>query len=136
MIRRPPRSTRTDTLFPYTTLFRSLVASGTGYRPEGALKAEGQDDPPPTGAAADILRCGVLCNDPQIRAKEGEWSAEGDPMEGALLAVAIKGSLSPDQCRDELARLDEITFDAAHRYITSTHRRPRARKRDHTGKRV
>src|SRR3546814_988761 len=26
MIRRPPRSTRTDTLFPYTTLFRSLVA--------------------------------------------------------------------------------------------------------------
>src|SRR3546814_18879953 len=28
MIRRPPRSTRTDTLFPYTTLFRSLE---TGY---------------------------------------------------------------------------------------------------------
>src|SRR3546814_11255475 len=27
MIRRPPRSTRTDTLFPYTTLFRSGVAS-------------------------------------------------------------------------------------------------------------
>src|SRR3546814_14482725 len=34
MIRRPPRSTRTDTLFPYTTLFRSLgmqaVAQGSG----------------------------------------------------------------------------------------------------------
>src|SRR3546814_9977702 len=28
MIRRPPRSTRTDTLFPYTTLFRSTPASG------------------------------------------------------------------------------------------------------------
>src|SRR3546814_10387978 len=26
MIRRPPRSTRTDTLFPYTTLFRSVAA--------------------------------------------------------------------------------------------------------------
>src|SRR3546814_12084597 len=26
MIRRPPRSTRTDTLFPYTTLFRSIPA--------------------------------------------------------------------------------------------------------------
>src|SRR3546814_4255288 len=25
MLRRPPRSTRTDTLFPYTTLFRSLI---------------------------------------------------------------------------------------------------------------
>src|SRR3546814_4786898 len=28
MIRRPPRSTRTDTLFPYTTLFRSLIEAG------------------------------------------------------------------------------------------------------------
>src|SRR3546814_2469808 len=28
MIRRPPRSTRTDTLFPYTTLFRSTRAQG------------------------------------------------------------------------------------------------------------
>src|SRR3546814_7946881 len=30
MIRRPPRSTRTDTLFPYTTLFRSAHAAGIG----------------------------------------------------------------------------------------------------------
>src|SRR3546814_14749784 len=30
MIRRPPRSTRTDTLFPYTTLFRSAVVRGHG----------------------------------------------------------------------------------------------------------
>src|SRR3546814_19832934 len=29
MIRRPPRSTRTDTLFPYTTLFRSLLAQSS-----------------------------------------------------------------------------------------------------------
>src|SRR3546814_9291579 len=28
MIRRPPRSTRTDTLFPYTTLFRSVHGAG------------------------------------------------------------------------------------------------------------
>src|SRR3546814_16567262 len=30
MIRRPPRSTRTDTLFPYTTLFRSIGAGDQG----------------------------------------------------------------------------------------------------------
>src|SRR3546814_3454417 len=30
MIRRPPRSTRTDTLFPYTTLFRSRAAAAAG----------------------------------------------------------------------------------------------------------
>src|SRR3546814_13579397 len=32
MIRRPPRSTRTDTLFPYTTLFRSVEADRIGHR--------------------------------------------------------------------------------------------------------
>src|SRR3546814_6139293 len=32
MIRRPPRSTRTDTLFPYTTLFRSVDVDGGGRR--------------------------------------------------------------------------------------------------------
>src|SRR3546814_2401182 len=37
MIRRPPRSTRTDTLFPYTTLFRSLEAWNK------KLLAEGKD---------------------------------------------------------------------------------------------
>src|SRR3546814_6912392 len=31
MIRRPPRSTRTDTLFPYTTLFRSVLAKDDVY---------------------------------------------------------------------------------------------------------
>src|SRR3546814_15060602 len=30
MFRRPPRSTRTDTLFPYTTLFRSVRGDGAG----------------------------------------------------------------------------------------------------------
>src|SRR3546814_2822447 len=35
MIRRPPRSTRTDTLFPYTTLFRSTIGAGLA----GALLA-------------------------------------------------------------------------------------------------
>src|SRR3546814_8185720 len=40
MIRRPPRSTRTDTLFPYTTLFRSNAASKTtasGFNPRVSL---------------------------------------------------------------------------------------------------
>src|SRR3546814_8792352 len=36
MIRRPPRSTRTDTLFPYTTLFRSCRRSGPHLRGSGS----------------------------------------------------------------------------------------------------
>src|SRR3546814_5619215 len=33
MIRRHPRSTRTDTLFPYTTLFRSTLAANNSFKP-------------------------------------------------------------------------------------------------------
>src|SRR3546814_7620307 len=54
MIRRPPRSTRTDTLFPYTTRFRSVLAS-VGVR-------RGQWENPAHGAArsgvAQALRPG------------------------------------------------------------------------------
>src|SRR3546814_10475122 len=41
MIRRPPRSTRTDTLFPYTTLFRSLI-SGRGAALRQRAKHDGE----------------------------------------------------------------------------------------------
>src|SRR3546814_3593751 len=45
MIRRPPRSTRTDTLFPYTTLFRSdEPGSGTLINVRNLLAAYGMQD--------------------------------------------------------------------------------------------
>src|SRR3546814_17481373 len=40
MIRRPPRSTRTDTLFPYTTLFRSEESDLAGQRAARKIFAE------------------------------------------------------------------------------------------------
>src|SRR3546814_2954359 len=40
MIRRPPRSTRTDTLFPYTTLFRSHHALGIARRAGGVVERD------------------------------------------------------------------------------------------------
>src|SRR3546814_17998845 len=46
MIRRPPRSTRTDTLFPYTTLFRSMIFPTLlelmGYDPSAVEKRYGR----------------------------------------------------------------------------------------------
>src|SRR3546814_1044146 len=49
MIRRPPRSTRTDTLFPYTTLFRSprQDAPAAARRRHGHLSADVADHPDP-----------------------------------------------------------------------------------------
>src|SRR3546814_20718387 len=46
MIRRPPRSTLTDTLFPYTTLFRSLQRAGAGRGLPGVVIELGDGDRP------------------------------------------------------------------------------------------
>src|SRR3546814_17845108 len=56
MIRRPPRSTRTDTLFPYTTLFRSggrLVPSGRHDRARQDLRALRQRGARPRGRSEE-----------------------------------------------------------------------------------
>src|SRR3546814_6740026 len=50
MIRRPPRSTRTDTLFPYTTLFRSLDQCRRVIVP-AARRARGRDPANRIGSA-------------------------------------------------------------------------------------
>src|SRR3546814_16793670 len=65
MIRRPPRSTRTDTLFPYTTLFRSCSAGGG----EAAclLAFVGRIAIIVEIGGADLLRVG------------GTWASEGNP---------------------------------------------------------
>src|SRR3546814_18592764 len=47
MIRRPPRSTRTDTLFPYTTLFRSYGSDPSEFLESGKkiVRVEGEVSP-------------------------------------------------------------------------------------------
>src|SRR3546814_13430007 len=68
MIRRPPRSTRTDTLFPYTTLFRSTRrprAGGGGRGGAGRQRQRPGDPPRPRRAgrrrpaAADFARAQI-----------------------------------------------------------------------------
>src|SRR3546814_21194902 len=81
MIRRPPRSTRTDTLFPYTTLFRSLL--GIALVSGGILLvALGRSI-----AVAGLIASGIA--GPLTTAYIGRrWrSSRGDhPMRGALAA--------------------------------------------------
>src|SRR3546814_11792873 len=54
MIRRPPRSTRTDTLFPYTTLFRSINRRPA---PPGAAPLEGTRNGRPPDPSERRVRC-------------------------------------------------------------------------------
>src|SRR3546814_7997850 len=63
MIRRPPRSTRTDTLFPYTTLFRSgfeqdIARRAERFDPLGeAVRYAGRGDVAPEGRVVAAREC-------------------------------------------------------------------------------
>src|SRR3546814_6755684 len=64
MIRRQPRSTRTDTRFPYTTLFRSARSAGLDRPHDRSTRADRRvaDAGPATGVQSQRI-----CRDPQAR---------------------------------------------------------------------
>src|SRR5690606_13089325 len=53
----------------------------------------------------------------------GPWIVDGDPMEGALVAFAMKAGHDAGVARARSARLDEIPFDSRHRYMATLHAR-------------
>src|SRR3546814_20134264 len=68
MIRRPPRSTRTDTLFPYTTLFRSadhlaVVPDGLVAHHFGIIGVDDEGDEAQLGARLLLLQHGVAADE-------------------------------------------------------------------------
>ncbi len=101
-----------------------LMVGGSGYVPEGAFTAEGDDDVAALEAATLLIRCGLLCGDAQLRQADGHWIVDGDPMEGALVAMAMKAGLDPVHARAEWPRSDEIPFDAQHRFMATRHAGP------------
>src|SRR3546814_7496436 len=79
MIRRPPRSTRTDTLFPYTTLFRSLRACGVSGNKTLALRDLALRES--RGEIPDLRRMSTMAEDDIIAALVpihgiGRWTVE------------------------------------------------------------
>src|SRR3546814_15517746 len=83
MIRRPPRSTRTDTLFPYTTLFRSDEGSEQGVGEPADLGDQvlgvlgeqqgGAARPPPPVVALEVLGEHRMRHDLDIRHRAVEF---------------------------------------------------------------
>ncbi len=107
------------------TANHTLTVSGSGYAPAGVLEAVNQDeDVAALEAAAPVIRCGLLCNDAHLRQAGGQWTVEGDPIEGALVTLAMKSGISPEHLRSEWPRSDEIPFDARHRFMASRHKAP------------
>jgi magnesium-transporting ATPase (P-type) len=96
---------------------------GTGYAPKGAVTCDDQAATPRSHAVlADFARAAELCNDATLQEDDGGWRVEGDPMEGALLALA--GKIMGEDAQDlaDWSRMDTIPFDAAHRYMAVLHR--------------
>src|SRR3546814_10552631 len=89
MLRRPPRSTRTDTLFPYTTLFRSVGDSGHVAQAHRPAAAHAQDQPGHIVAP-------------------GEEGAGGD-LDHAVRADALAG-LRSEEHTSELQSLMRISY--------------------------
>ena len=102
---------------------RTYDVGGVGYAPHGGFTAKEHEADSAEDAQLMLLtRIALLCNDAAIREVEGAHVVDGDPMEGALVTLGLKAGHDRDQLVKELPRLDEIPFDAAHRYMATLHR--------------
>jgi magnesium-transporting ATPase (P-type) len=97
---------------------------GAGYGPEGRFWSGGDAfDPSQDAVVQRLARCALLCNDAQLhRDPEGRWVLAGDPTEGALLTLAMKAGLDPEQALAQMPRIDAIPFESEHRYMATLHR--------------
>lgn len=82
-----------------------IQVSGAGYAPEGRIAAT------PGLDLRKLLETATLCNDAHV--VPPHWHVIGDPTEAALLTLARKGGLDPDELRASRPRCGEIPFDSA-----------------------
>jgi len=107
---------------------RELSVTGAGYHPEGRILHGGRElDSARDPALLALLEAAVLCNDAQLSRPGGPahvWQPIGDPTEVALLGLAIKGGVVPDQLRARARRQAEIPFDPAAKMMATQHGEP------------
>jgi len=93
------------------TLEASYTVTGEGYAPEGQILEHGQPvDRALNPVLATLLRASALCNDATLTRSGSVWTILGDPTEGALLALAGKGSLGTTPPPQSGQRIGEIPF--------------------------
>lgn len=90
-----------------------LHVSGEGYDTAGEITGEESELP----ELEPLLKPIALCNDSELRA----GNVVGDPMDGALLTVAVKGGMDPVFLQQRCPRIAEIPFDSEHKYQATFH---------------
>ncbi|MCZ7563467.1 MAG: HAD-IC family P-type ATPase [Burkholderiales bacterium] len=108
------------------TAERAYDVSGAGYAPQGRFVAGEAVVDPLAGEAehatlVELLRAGMLCNDACVHQREGRWSVDGDPTEGALIVAAMKAGLDPFLENERRPRTDVIPFESEHRFMATLH---------------
>ncbi len=97
---------------------RLLVVEGEGYAPEGMIRhGDAGIEPMDDRLLQDVARASALCNDAALHLRDEGWHVEGDPMEGALRALAGKITGAGAEAFAGWTRTDSIPFDASHRYM-------------------
>ena len=95
---------------------RMIEVSGAGYVPEGAFSA------PITDRSTQwLLKAGLLCSDAALVEDGGRWSVNGDPTEGALVVLAVKGGWHQEGTRLECPRIEEFPFSSERKRMTTIH---------------
>ena len=90
------------------SLNRVLEVEGEGYKPQGRFLLSGQAiDPGKDGSFQKIMQVCLNCNNSLLEKKQGQYSIQGDPTEGALLVMANKAGWLE---REPLIK--EIPFDS------------------------
>src|SRR3546814_2953290 len=112
MIRRPPRSTRTDTLFPYTTLFRSHHPALAIEDPPGEQAGLLRPDAPgcSRGAGLELVLHGL----PQ-RSRHNRWM-----LAGKMFAL-VDGVANIDAVREQVIKRAAAEADRKSTRLNSSH---------------
>lgn len=97
-----------------------FILGGVGYEPQGTITLNEQViDNNEYPLLKKLARAAMLCNDASLHKQENNWTVEGDPMEGALLAFAGKTGLVLQEENALWVRTDVIPFDAKHQFMAT-----------------
>ncbi len=102
---------------------KSYSVSGVGYDPAGQILEQAQPAQLADGLR-ECLQAGLLCNDSALVEKDGQWQAQGDPTEVALIVAARKAGMNGDELSRQWPRLDAIPFDSKYQYMATLHATP------------
>lgn len=99
------------------------TVGGDGYSEEGVVSLAGEPIDPASQPALQLLaRTAALCNDAVLHREDSGWKVAGDPMEGALLALAAKLAPRVERPWQDWPRISAIPFDSRHRYMATLNR--------------